>query len=155
MVLKLHFQNPLYVSVGSQRDVIVLQINPLIFRSATDGASPTPANTIIRALIPPQMQSEKEFFAAQESVNTSRNGMDFGILITLGAQLFFSMSMNLIWGILNALQLVTNLKRMESIQTPGKVILLLETIDSTVNLKIHEQPLVKAAMQEYTESIYA
>ena len=79
--------------------------------------------------------------------------MDFGILFTLLIQVFFSVSMHLIWGIINALQLVTNLKRMERIQTPGRVILLLETIDGTVNLRIHEQPQVKSFLQEYLDGL--
>ena len=79
--------------------------------------------------------------------------MDLGILFTLVIQLFFSVSMHLIWGIINALQLVTNLKRMERLQIPGRVILLLETIDGTVNLRIHEQAQVKSFLQEYFNGI--
>ena len=121
-------------------------MKPIIFKSMRDGTNLTEENAVIEGLIPSQMASEKRFYETKDRVTSSRDSMDFGILITLGAQLFFSVSMHLIWGILNALQLVTNLKRMERIQTPGTVLLLLEMIDSTVNLKIHEQPQVKAAM---------
>ena len=107
-----------------------------MFKAASDGTILKEPNTVVIANIPAQMSSEEEFYLAQQKASSTRSTMDLGILFTVGAQLFFSVSMHLIWGVINALQLVTNMKRMDRISTPGAVLLLLELIDGTVNMKI-------------------
>jgi len=69
------------------------------------------------------MASEAIYLKTKGMVDSFKGGMDATLILQICLQLVFSMSMNLIWGIFNTLQLITNLKRMERIPTPGKVIL--------------------------------
>jgi len=69
--------------------------------------------------------------------------MEMTFIIPLVLQVFISMSMNLIWGLFNTLQLITNIKNLsEHIKTPATVLLLLKMVDVTVNFKIMEQPTI-------------
>ena len=65
--------------------------------------------------------------------------MEYSVIVPLVLQLFVSMSMNLIWGLFNTLQLITNIQNLsELIITPAEVTMLLEMVDVTVNFKIME-----------------
>lgn len=44
--------------------------------------------------------------------------------------------MNLVWGLFNMLQLITNITRLERIRTPANVFSILTVIDGTVNFKL-------------------
>jgi len=59
--MKLNFSHPLYVSSGSDRDVLKIKIKqPNLFRAKKDGLSPMPPLTLT-GKIPLLMADEEEF----------------------------------------------------------------------------------------------
>lgn len=61
----------------------------------------------------------------------------------LALHVFLSMVMFLVWGIINNLQLITNINGYEQLKIPGQVIMLQKTILETVQFKLTDIPEVK------------
>jgi len=154
MIIKLNFTNPLFVSTGDERDILRITFEqPSLFKSQLDGLTLVPEYTI-KGKIPGQMVSEEEFASKQGMVQSAQSTMEYTVIVPLVLQLFVSMSMNLIWGLFNTLQLITNIKNLsELIKTPAAVTMLIEMVDVTVNFKIMEQAFVKKFMQAHMKTI--
>ncbi len=68
------------------------------------------------------------------------------MLIPIFFQVFFSFAMDILWSMIAAMQLVSNIKNLGKLPLPAQVMLLMTVIDQTVNFNILAIPQVQTFM---------
>ena len=86
------------------------------------------------------MKSQEDFVKKTNTVSSGNNGLLATMLIPIFFQVFFSFAMDILWSMIAALQLVSNVKNLANLTLPGQVTLLMTVIDQTVNFNIMAIP---------------
>jgi hypothetical protein len=82
------------------------------------------------------MKSQEDFVEKSNTVASGNNGLLATMVIPIFFQVFFSFAMDILWSMIAALQLVSNVKNLAKLALPGQVTLLMTVIDQTVNFNI-------------------
>ena len=69
-------------------------------------------------------------------VNSGNNGLLATMLIPILFQIFLSFTMDILWSMIAAMQLVSNVKNLTKLTLPAQVTLLMTVIDQSVNFNI-------------------
>ena len=86
------------------------------------------------------MKSQEDFVKKSNTVTSGNNGLLVTMLIPIFFQVFFSFAMDILWSMIAALQLVSNIRNLEKLPLPAQVTLLMTVIDQTVNFNIMAIP---------------
>ena len=106
-----------------------------------------PENYTLSADVPTQMKSQEDFVKKSNTVSSGNNGLLATMLIPIFFQVFFSFAMDILWSMIAAMQLVSNVKNLANLTLPGQVTLLMTVIDQTVNFNIMAIPQVQSFME--------
>ena len=71
------------------------------------------------------MKSQEDFVKKSNTVSSGNNGLLATMLIPIFFQVFFSFAMDILWSMIAALQLVSNVKNLAKLALPGQVTLLM------------------------------
>ena len=104
-------------------------------------------NYTMSADVPTQMKSQEDFVKKTNTVSSGNNGLLATMLIPIFFQVFFSFAMDILWSMISAMQLVSNVKNLTNLNLPGQVTLLMTVIDQTVNFNIMAIPQVQRFME--------
>ena len=111
MVLKLNFNNSVYVSTDSPIDYIkVTFLKPGLFKAVLDGLQLQKNYILEKITIPTQVASEEEYQQMQSLASTSMSTMLVTFAIPFGFMMLMKFSLNKIWSLYNMLQLLVNVK---------------------------------------------
>ena len=86
------------------------------------------------------MKSLDDFVKKENTVSTGNNGLLATMLIPIFFQIFFSFAMDVLWSMIAAMQLVSNIKNLVKLPLPAQVTLLMTVIDQTVNFNLMAIP---------------
>jgi len=118
MYLDIIFNDPISVSSQEMPDVLLLALD-LSLLETVDGEKLS-SNVLKITKIPKQMLSESEVETVNTSGSTGSEVVKDSFALNFVTQLFLSGSMEELWGMLENLQVIQNL-RLTSVRTPGNV----------------------------------
>ena len=76
----------------------------------------------------------------ENTISSGNNGLLATMLIPIFFQVFFSFAMDILWSMIAAMQLISNIKNLTNLAIPAQVTLLMIVIDQTVNFNIMAIP---------------
>lgn len=145
---KMKFDQPLKVSIGSEKDLMIATIVDGSFFASGETGMPIPPGTTIENILPKMLPGEEFVMVMEKTKETMEKTTNTVIIAQIIITLILSVSLKSMWNLYNVIQILAYIRFFTG--WPAFMLELLMYLDNTVTMKTISDPIMEYGQSEFT-----